>query len=73
MGLGGYDSDFVGIDGGRASGMPDWRHPTMPEAVVISPMDEYSAHRKELGVRDASDVFGAAPATPRTHSSPYSI
>jgi hypothetical protein len=67
------NSDFFGTDNDQAaSAMPDWRHPTYEE-VVISAMDEYAAQRKELGVRDASAVFGASPAQPRVNASPWSI
>lgn len=73
LGLGGKDTDFIGIDDEvSASGMPDWRHPAYEE-VVISAMDHYADEREELGIKTASAVFGAAPAQPRTHSSPYSI
>jgi hypothetical protein len=73
LGLGGHDDsgDFIGVDQDQASGLPDWRRPVSFEEVIISEMDEYAAQRKELGVRDASAVFGAAPATPRVNVSPW--
>lgn len=74
MGIRHQAGDFIGLstDDDDGSGFPDYRRPAFEE-VVISAMDEYSAQRKELGVRDASVIFGASPAQPRTHSSPYSI
>ena len=70
LGLGGYDSDFIGIDNG--GGLPDWRTPVVEE-VQFSAMDKYAAQRKELGVRDASAEFGASPAQPRVNRSSWSV
>jgi hypothetical protein len=73
LGLGGHNSNFIGIDDQiSASGMPDWRTPVVEEA-QFSAMDEYAAQRKELGVRDASAVFGASPVQPRVNASPWSV
>ena len=70
LGLGRYDSDFVGIAGGDQSGMPDWRHPTMPEEVVISAMDEARADRPAASV-NSSDFFGVQAVNPRSAASPW--
>jgi hypothetical protein len=74
LGIRHQDSDFIGLGSNSGSGFPDWRHPTMPEEFEISELDEYAAtERAAAGIQTASSVFGAAPPTPRTHSSPYSI
>ncbi len=72
LGLGSYDSDFIGIDGDQAGGLPDWRHPDHIEPKPTA-MDEYAETRQASGVRSASDFFGVAPRQARVNSSPWSI
>jgi hypothetical protein len=67
------DSDFLGIsaDDDR-SGFPSWRTPVV-EQVEFTEMDHYVEERAAAGIKDTTVLSGATPATPRTHSSPYSI
>ncbi len=69
LGLGGYDSDFVGIDDG--GGLPDWRRPQHYEEPEPTELQQYAAQRKKLGVKDASAVFGASQPQPRRNASPW--
>jgi hypothetical protein len=44
----------------------------MPKPMPDS-MAEHQISRREHGIRDASDVYGASRPKPRSHQSPYSI
>jgi len=63
LGLGRFDSDFVGIDNG--GGLPDWRD--RPEQAPTA-MDEYAATRTAV---TASSVFGCPSPQPRNNTSPW--
>jgi hypothetical protein len=72
LGLGGYDTgDFIGL--GDSSGLPDWRHPFVPEQVEPTDPDQHIEARAAAGVKTASAVFGADPPRPRRNSSPWSV
>jgi hypothetical protein len=60
-------------DTGEFLGIGSWKYPERYEEVQFSAMDEYAEERAAAGIKDTSVLSGATPATPRTHSSPYSI
>jgi hypothetical protein len=73
MGLGGFDSDFIGIDDG--AGLPDWRQRPIeqPEAEQTA-LGQYAAtERAAAGIKTASAVFGASQPQPRRNPSPWSV
>jgi hypothetical protein len=73
LGIRHQDSDFIGLsETDDRSGFPSWRT-QQPEQIEFTEMDHYAEERTAAGIKTASAVFGAAPAQPRTHSSPYSI
>lgn len=74
LGLGGFDSDFIAIDGNQAADWPDWRHlPEQPEPEQTE-MAQYAAtERAAAGIPDTTVLSGTVAPTPRTHTSAYSI
>jgi hypothetical protein len=67
-------SGFLGVDEDQtAAGFPDYRAPQPVMEREPTELEKYSAQRRELGVRDASAVFGASPAQPRVNASPWQV
>jgi hypothetical protein len=74
LGLGGFDSDFIGIDGNQAADWPDWRHlPEQPEPEQTEMAQYVATERAAAGIKGrTSSVLGCPAPQPRSHTSPWS-
>ena len=73
LGIRQASTDILGLstNDDSGSGFPSWTQPPPAMVPEASELEAYASQRKELGVRDASSVFGASPAQPRVNASPW--